>query len=129
MTQKRYYPALIDKQPGSDYGVTFPDFPGCVSAGKDIPEAFEMAKLALSGHITVMNDDGDQIPEPSDIESIDDEDKKYSLLVTLVEVTMPGKPKRVNVMLDEGLLSRIDAVSKNRSAFLAEAAQEKLRAV
>ena len=29
----RQYIALIHKDPGSDYGVSFPDLPGCVTAG------------------------------------------------------------------------------------------------
>ena len=31
--------ALIRKEDGSDYGVEFPDFPGCVTAGSDLDEA------------------------------------------------------------------------------------------
>ena len=30
----RQYIALIHKEPGSDYGVSFPDLPGVISAGK-----------------------------------------------------------------------------------------------
>jgi metal-responsive CopG/Arc/MetJ family transcriptional regulator len=37
-----------------------------------------------------------------------------------------GKIKRVNVTLDEGLLSEIDAVTSNRSGFLAQAARAEL---
>ena len=33
------YLAVIHKEPGSEYGVSFPDFPGCVTAGKTIDEA------------------------------------------------------------------------------------------
>ena len=29
----REYIGLIHKDAGSDYGVSFPDFPGCVTAG------------------------------------------------------------------------------------------------
>ena len=31
----RQYIALIHKDPGSDYGVSFPDLPGVISAGKN----------------------------------------------------------------------------------------------
>ena len=37
------YIALLRKQPRSDYGVDFPDFPGCVTAGRTLEEARRMA--------------------------------------------------------------------------------------
>ena len=37
------YVALIRKDPASDYGVDFPDFPGCVTAGRTLEEARRMA--------------------------------------------------------------------------------------
>jgi hypothetical protein len=46
----------------------------------------------------------------------------------MVGVTLPGKKKRVNVMIDEGVLAAIDAVSTNRSQFLEKAALKELAA-
>jgi antitoxin HicB len=37
-----YYIALIHKDPDSDYGVSFPDVPGVVTAGKTIDEAMQL---------------------------------------------------------------------------------------
>jgi hypothetical protein len=45
----------------------------------------------------------------------------------LAHVELPGKTVRLNVTMDEGLVARIDRVARNRSAFLAEAARERLR--
>ena len=33
------YIALIHKEPDSDFGVSFPDLPGCVTAGSTLDEA------------------------------------------------------------------------------------------
>ena len=41
------YVALLRKDEGSDYGVEFPDFPGCVTAGRSLDEARTMAAEAL----------------------------------------------------------------------------------
>ena len=35
----RYYIALLHKDPKSDYGVSFPDLPGCITAGRTLDEA------------------------------------------------------------------------------------------
>ena len=42
------YIALLRKQPDSDFGVDFPDFPGCVTAGETLEEARVMAAEALA---------------------------------------------------------------------------------
>ena len=45
------YIAYLHKDSKSDFGVSFPDFPGCVSAGKTLEEARRMAEEALALHI------------------------------------------------------------------------------
>jgi predicted RNase H-like HicB family nuclease len=48
------YIALIHKEADSDYGASFPDLPGCVTAGATIDEVLSMAKEALALHIEGM---------------------------------------------------------------------------
>lgn len=66
----KHYPALIRKTPDSDYGVEFPDFPGCVTAGLTVDDALVMAEQTLAFHVEGMHDDGEAIPEPTDLEAI-----------------------------------------------------------
>ena len=66
----RQYIALIHKDPDSDYGISFPDLPGVVSAGKTLDEAREMGAEALELHLEGMAADGDTTPEPSSLEEI-----------------------------------------------------------
>ena len=56
------YIALIRKDPDSCYGVDFPDFLGCISAGDTLQEALINAAEALSFHIEGMEEDGLAIP-------------------------------------------------------------------
>jgi len=45
------YIALIHKDQDSDFGVSFPDFPGCYSAGSTLDEALMLYRKAASlGH-------------------------------------------------------------------------------
>ncbi|UVC11457.1 type II toxin-antitoxin system HicB family antitoxin [Rhizobium sp. TH2] len=64
------YLALIHKVPSSDFGVSFPDFPGCVTAGRSMEDARLMAEEALAFHIEGMIEDGKQIPSPSSLAEI-----------------------------------------------------------
>lgn len=64
------YIALIHKEPDSDFGVSFPDFPGCITAGSTLDEARRMATEGLRGHIRSMVEDGDEIPAPSTFDQV-----------------------------------------------------------
>jgi len=120
--RRRYYPAQIEGMEKA-YSVWFSDFPGCVSAGHTIEETIEGAHEALALHVSGMIEDGESIPNPSEPEL-----EEGSIALAMVGVTLPGKKKRVNVMIDEGLLAAIDAIADNRSRFLEKAARKELAA-
>ncbi len=124
--RKVYYPALLDKDEDSDFGVSFPDFPGCVSAGESIEDALIGAQEALAGHVALMLADGDALPKASALEEVSAAKEPSTVAVTLIPLVLPGRARRVNVTLDEALLEEIDQISNNRSGFLAEAARAEL---
>ncbi|WP_292317334.1 type II toxin-antitoxin system HicB family antitoxin [Mesorhizobium sp.] len=70
-TEMRQYVGLIQKDEGSDFGVSFPDFPGVVTAGKSLGESLELAEDALTFHVEGMIEDGQAIPYPTSIEGIE----------------------------------------------------------
>lgn len=123
-----FYPAIIERGIDS-FGVYFPDLPGCVSAGKTIQEAAMGAEEALTGHLKVMADYGEVIPDPSEIDAVEAFEGSDEVARLLVRGERPGKAVRVQITMEEGLLARIDRIAKNRSGFLAEAATEKLAAM
>ncbi len=124
----RYYIALVHKDRDSDFGVSFPDFPGCVSAGATLDEAANMAVEALAGHIECMVEDGLAVPEPSSIEAIMAEPENRDGIPILVPAPAPkGRAVRLSITLPEDLLRQIDAFAKRegytRSGLLAHAAK------
>lgn len=62
--------ALVDKDHDTSYGVSFPDVPGCISAGDTFEEAMDNAAEALAGHLAVMEADGDPIPKARSLEQL-----------------------------------------------------------
>jgi len=123
------YIAVVHKDTKSDFGVSFPDFPGCVTAGSTIDEAKDMAHDALSLHIKGMLEDGDSIPYPSKLEDIIDDPDFSDAAAILVVTAYEAKPRsvRVNITVPEDMLRKIDSVAKkrgmSRSSFLVHAAQ------
>ena len=52
------------------YGVSFPDFPGCVSVGDSLDDAVRRGCEALAFHVEGLRDDGEPIPPPRFIDAI-----------------------------------------------------------
>lgn len=129
------YIAFIHKDPDSAYGVSFPDLPGCISAGDTIDEAVRNAVEALSGHVRMLEADGDAVPPPRDFDAIMSdpelaEDREGAMATVVPLVRDRGSTTRINVSLDLGLLEAIDAAAtargQTRSAFLASAARREI---
>lgn len=117
------YPAVIHKEDDSDWGISFPDFPGCVSAGETIEEAMQMGAEALQFHIDGMAEDGEAIPPPMNLESAATAARNSDGAVVMVRADVPDeRVERVNVTLPRSTLRLIDSLSTNRSGFLNEAA-------
>lgn len=91
------YIAIIHKDAASDFGVSFPDFPGCITAGRTLDEAKEMAREALTGHIAVMHEAGEPVPEPSPLDDIMRNPDFRDGVAFSVNVEEPGKTARVNI--------------------------------
>jgi predicted RNase H-like HicB family nuclease len=129
------YIAIVHKEPKSDFGVSFPDFPGCITAGKNIDEAKDMAQETLALHIQGMLEDGEQLPNPSRLEEIMN-DPDYANAIAYLVVSVPdAKPRtvRVNVTVPEMILKQIDAAARkqgmSRSSFLVHAAQNAIQSI
>ena len=127
----RYFTAIIHKDEGSAYGLTFPDLPGAFAAADDwngIPAA---AAEALDLWFEDMPD-----VEPASLEEIRKrEDVAAELADGAVLMPVPYIPadtavQRVNITMERGLLRAIDETAKergmNRSSFLASAARRDL---
>jgi predicted RNase H-like HicB family nuclease len=122
------YIALLRKDPDSDFGIDFPDFPGCITAGNTLEETRKMAAEALEFHIEGMLEEGLPIPPPSSLDAIITDPENADAIP--FPVTVPNrKPKavRVNVTFAEPDLKAIDEHAKRigltRSGFLAWAAK------
>jgi predicted RNase H-like HicB family nuclease len=127
----RPYIALIHKDADSDYGVSFPDLPGCVSAGGTLDEARLMAAEALALHLEGLVADGEAAPEPSDLETImADAVNRDGVAILVDPPKSSGKAVRLNITLADDLVDQIDqhaqAHGLTRSGFLARAAKLEL---
>ncbi|MGQ0684611.1 type II toxin-antitoxin system HicB family antitoxin [Bradyrhizobium sp.] len=125
----RQYIALIHKEADSDYGVSFPDLPGAISAGKTLDEAREMAAEALALHLEGLAADGEAAPEPNSLEKImSDAQNRDAVAVLIAAPVAEVKSVRINVTMPADVLDQIDRYAEQqgftRSGFLAQAAKK-----
>ena len=125
------YPVVIHKDKNSDYGVTFPEIPGCFSVGTSIEEALTMSQEAAECHIEGMLLDSEPIPVPTSIESHRENPDYKDGLWALVDIDISKlslKAKRVNITIPERLLNTVDNYARNhgetRSGLLSQAVTE-----
>lgn len=131
-----FYPIAIEA--GDDkhaYGVTVPDLPGCFSAGETLEEAITNAKEAITGHIELLIELGQDIPAVSSVGKLAKNPEFAGYTWALVEVDvirLLGGSEKINVTLPKSLIDRIDRwvathpEFKSRSGFLAQAALERI---
>lgn len=127
--------AVIHRDRGTDYGISFPDFPGCISAGKTLDETLDCGAQALNAHIAAMMADGDPLPELRDLDILR-QDPEFAVdfdgaIVAAVPALLPGdRTQNVGLTLDGDLLREIDAVANafpgGRNGFLVQAARDKI---
>jgi predicted RNase H-like HicB family nuclease len=64
------YLGFITKEPESSYWISFPDLPGCFSAGDTEEEVRKNAKDAVETHLETIKEQGYKIPLPRSDEEI-----------------------------------------------------------
>ncbi|KUO48952.1 MAG: antitoxin HicB [Desulfitibacter sp. BRH_c19] len=62
---KYVYPAIFTPLATGDYDVRVPDLPGCITCGKDLADAIEMAEDAIAMWLCDAEDNKENIPAPS----------------------------------------------------------------
>lgn len=132
----KYYLGIVEKDPDSAFGMWFPDMPGCFPATDEFDDLPRVAAEILRLHVEALESNGRDVPSPrSYADVMADKEVRRSLKsgATTMLVPLladPGRTVRVNVTVDRGLLEQIDEAAEarglTRSAFLAQAAREKI---
>lgn len=129
MKDKYIYPAILTYA-NDGISIEFPDLPGCLPCAHSTEEALKNAKEALELHLYGMEEDGDLIPEPTDIKNIKLEKDQVVLLIdvwmTLVRNEMENKSVNKNLTLPKWLNDLAEKNQVNFSQVLQVALKEYL---
>ena len=123
---RRLYPAVLERGPKGTFGAWFPDFPGCVAAGRSHEETIERAEHTLAQAVDALFEHGRPLPEPSPIERIVLPKGCEFAAYFIVGVAPPDPSERVNVYLPKSLIAKVDKraaeLGMSRSSFFGFAA-------
>jgi len=121
--------ALLHKDEGSAYGISFPDVPGCFSAADRLEDVLPNACEALE----LWFEDAEEIePRPMDevARAVAADLREGASLLAVPRFNTGSRAVRVNITLDKAMLDAIDSAAAarrlTRSAFLAEAARNEI---
>ncbi len=73
--------AVLEYSDKGTIGVYFPDLPGCISTEDTTEKAVESAKEALLLHLYGMEEDKEDIPEPSELKDLQLEKNELPMLI------------------------------------------------
>jgi predicted RNase H-like HicB family nuclease len=117
MKDKYIFPAIFTYETDG-ISIEFPDLPGCLPCAHTTEEAMKNAKEALELHLYGMEQDGDEIPEPSDIRNIKLEENQIVFIVevwmSLVRNEMESRSVNKNLTIPKWLN---DVAEKNKVNF------------
>ncbi len=58
---------VVYEKTATGYSAYVPDLPGCISTGPALPEIKKNMQEAIAGHLAVMREFGDAIPQPTTV--------------------------------------------------------------
>lgn len=124
------YIALIHKEPHSNYGASFPDFPGALTAASTLEELRTMAEEMLGFHIEGLIEDGESIPRPTPLDGITAHpDHRDAVAVIAVQAPEAATPSvRINITVPERIDRYAAKHGLTRSGFLVRAARRDMEA-
>src|SRR6267378_5130335 len=119
--KNRLYPAVLERGAKGTFGAWFPDFPGCVAAGKSHEEAIEKAENTLAQAVDALIEQDRALPSPTPFGRIVLPKGCDLLAYFIVGVDPPDPSERVNVYLPKSLIGRVDRraaeLGMSRSSF------------
>lgn len=78
---KLFYPAIFEPDEDGSFTVEFPDVPGCLTEGKDMENAYQMAFDCLGVVLSYMEDNGEAIPAASSPQNIKLEKDQFVVVI------------------------------------------------
>ena len=105
------------------YGISFPDFPGCVAVAETADAVMRRGREALAFHVEGLSEDGDSIPPPRSVEAVKGDPDLADWRRNAELVLIPLLLNRGSSDIRSGTGNEAQPQRKTRPAFAATAAR------
>ncbi|MGN0638778.1 MAG: type II toxin-antitoxin system HicB family antitoxin [Huintestinicola sp.] len=127
---KYIYPAIFTEESDGGYSIVFPDIPGCYTQGEDMNDGMEMANDILCLRLYDMEKNGEAVPDPSDIRTLQTGKNQFATLVSCDTLEYKKfyekKAVKKTLSIPSWLNEMAEAQHINFSAVLQSALKDKL---
>jgi predicted RNase H-like HicB family nuclease len=118
------YPAVFHKNNDGSYTVTYPDLPGCISEGKSLGNALQMAQSALAQWIEYLTDKKQALPKASMFNEVAADEGDFVNLVRAE--ARDGRAVRRTVSIPKWMDERVAEAGLSLSRILQDALMARL---
>jgi len=119
------YPAIFLENDDGSYTVTFPDLPGCISEGRSLASAMDMAQSALSQWIEFLQSEKKAVPKALGIADVAAGENEF---VSLIRVNIrDDRAVKRTISLPKWMDDKVSEEGWSLSRVLQDALAQKLQ--
>lgn len=127
---KYVYPSIFKLLDNGEYFIKVPDLPGCITEGKNLPDALDMAQDTISMWLCDAEDNNEPVPPASDVFDLSCDKGEFINLVAVDTVEYrnlnDSRAIKKTLTIPNWLNTRAEKVGINFSQVLQTALKEKL---
>lgn len=118
------YPAVFHANADGSYTITYPDLPGCITEGKSLDNALDMAQDALTQWLSYLTDAKEPVPAASPLQAVRPEEGEF---VNLIRATVrDNRAVKRTVSIPKWMDDKVSEAGLSLSRVLQDALKERL---
>lgn len=118
------YPAVFHANADGSYTITYPDLPGCITEGKSLDNALDMAQDALTQWLSYLTDAKEPVPAASPLQAVRPEEGEF---VNLIRATVrDNRAVKRTVSIPKWMDDKVSEAGLSLSRVLQDALKDRL---
>lgn len=122
-----FYPAVFTYEPGEEIAVVFPDL-DCATSGIDDDDALVSARELLGCVLFGLEEDGEEIPEPSALAKVETEGNERTVLIDVFMPSVRQAQNNKSVNRTVTLPAWLNAVAQEHDINFSQTLQDAIKA-
>lgn len=126
MKDRYIYPAIIKKE-NDDYLINFPDIENCFTFGNSMEDALNSAKEVLQLVLYEFEENNVEIPEPSNIQDISNENNDFMVLIDIWMIPFRDQMENTSVKKTLTIPKWLDDMAKKENINFSQVLQAAIK--